>query len=129
MADTVSCLSGERRRDAPPIDVPSWFVKPPTDESSDDEAARSAPPARALFDIRGCEAPQPRPVPDTDALLSEEIHVELGEMLSKLGRDAEAGSSPLERMTGVTRIVLAWLASWLKPAQAASPAAADLPGA
>ena len=103
-----------------------WLPSRPVGDDSDSDEEDTLP-ARFMFDLRGCVPPSPRP-PATQAP-SDGCFQEFGAMLRALEDQAAAGAPPQERMMGVCRIVLAHVATWLKPVVKAPLSALRLPGA
>lgn len=121
---------------------PTYVTRRPRDVSDGEDDRDDAPPARMLFDIHAC-APRDRTKADDgpqkgkdDApeappqVVSDSAHLEMGRLLHRLQLDcAQPGSTPTDRMLGVCRVVLAWIATWMKPAQTVEVGALRQPGA
>lgn len=137
---------------APPPAPPDLTARPscsylktraPRDVSDTDDDADDAPPARALFDVRAC-MPRDRTKAaeesgkasskaaddaQTERIATEGGFVEMGQLLAQLQQDcAQPGCTPTDRMMGVCRVVLAFVASWLKPTQEVEQGALRQPG-
>ena len=121
----IGCLPGlaDAGKPAPAPLRALRAVKAPADDSEPDE---DGTPTRLLFDLRAC-----LPVGGDEAVgqvyASEAGFEELGAMLRQLEQDAPSLSAS-DRMLGVCRLVLAYVASWLKPTQAVEKGALKQPG-
>jgi hypothetical protein len=112
------------------VPTPVWLPVPAPGDDSDCEGAESVeePPARQLFDVRACAAPEERPAARRTAH-DGGAAAEVGALLRGFATASAQGASPQQRMLAVCRIVLAHTATWLKPAVAPPPSAMRMPGA